>query len=107
MTGELLLISNSTLYGESYLQHCKKNIKQTLRDCKKIVFIPYARPNGMTHEAYTVMTQKVFMEMGYRLFGIHVYRNPSQAIIDADAIFVGGGNTFVLLTLLCFTNITS
>ncbi|PNX53857.1 MAG: dipeptidase E [Thermoplasmata archaeon M9B2D] len=100
MTKELLLISNSTLHGESYLQHCKKNIKQTLRDCEKIAFIPYARPSGITHEEYTVIAQKVFMEMGYRLFGVHEHRNPAHALIDADAIFIGGGNTFVLLTML-------
>ena len=100
MTKELLLISNSTLYGGSYLQHCKKNIIETLQECKKIAFIPFARPGGITHEEYTTIAQKTFKDMGYSLFGVHEHKNPAKAIIDADAIFTGGGNTFVLLTML-------
>jgi dipeptidase E len=100
MTKELLLISNSTLYGGSYLQHCKENIIETLKECKKIVFIPYARPSGITHEEYTTIAQKTFKDMGYSLFGVHEHKDPVKAIIDADAIFTGGGNTFVLLTML-------
>jgi dipeptidase E len=95
MTKELLLISNSTLYGGSYLQHCKENIIETLKECKKIVFIPYARPSGITHEEYTTIAQKTFKDMGYSLFGVHEHKDPVKAIIDADAIFTGGGNTFV------------
>ncbi len=53
MKRNLLLISNSTLYGSGYLDHCEQNIKEHLDGVKKVLFIPYARPSGKTHEAYT------------------------------------------------------
>lgn len=100
MAKKILLVSNSTLHGGSYLQHCKKNIKTLLKDCKKIAFIPYARPGGITHDEYTALARKTFNEMGFELRGVHEDNNPIQIILEADAIFTGGGNTFVLLCML-------
>jgi dipeptidase E len=105
MAKNLLLVSNSTLYGGSYLQHCKKNIQTLLNDCKKIVFIPYARPGGITHDEYTALAKKTFNEMGFELKGVHEDNDPLQAISEADAIFTGGGNTFVLLSMLYKNNL--
>jgi len=100
MTKNLLLVSNSTLHGGTYLQHCKKNIKEILETKKNVVFIPYARPSGISHDEYTKIAHDAFEDMGYQLTGIHQHNDPKKAIIDADAIFTGGGNTFVLLTML-------
>lgn len=100
MAKKILLISNSTLHGGSYLQHCQQNIKDVLNDCKNIAFIPYARPGGITYDEYTSIAQKTFAEMGFKLKGVHEENNPVQAILDADAVFTGGGNTFVLLSML-------
>ncbi|MFO7677373.1 MAG: dipeptidase PepE [Thermoplasmatota archaeon] len=100
MTKKILLVSNSTLYGGSYLQHCKKNIQEILKDCKTVAFIPYARPGGITHDEYTAFAKKTFNDIGFDLRGVHQNNNPIKTIIDADAIFTGGGNTFVLLTML-------
>ena len=101
---KLLLISNSTLHGSGYLDHCSEEITSFLKERKNIVFIPYARPNGITHDAYTKIARKRYKKMGFSLKGIHEYESPTHAVDDADAFFTGGGNTFVLLTMLYKTN---
>jgi dipeptidase E len=100
MAKNLLLVSNSTLHGGTYLEHCKENITNTVDGKENVVFIPYARPSGISHDEYTKIAQDAFKEMGFHLKGIHHHKDQKQAIIDADALFIGGGNTFVLLTML-------
>ena len=100
MARNLLLISNSTLYGSGYLDHCADNICQFLGEKNQVLFIPYARPSGITYEEYTKIAQKRFERMEYSLIGIHSFDSPIKAVQDSDAIFIGGGNTFVLLNEL-------
>lgn len=97
MTKQLLLISNSTLHGSGYLDHCADNIKTFLGKRKRVLFIPYARPGGITREEYTRIAKDRFEKMGYELAGIHEHPSPKDAVKTADALFIGGGNTFVLL----------
>ena len=97
MTRNLLLISNSTLHGSGYLDHCADEICKFLKNKKNVLFIPYARPNGMTHDEFTKVAQERFEKMGYKIKGIHKYKSPKDAVKSAEAIFIGGGNTFVLL----------
>lgn len=101
MKRKLLLISNSTLYGGGYLDHCADEIKKLFTEIKNVIFIPYARPGGITHEEYTKIAQDRFNKMGYNLTGIHEYNDPVEALDRTDALFIGGGNTFVLLKELC------
>jgi len=101
MTKKLLLISNSTLHGSRYLEHCEDQIQKFLGNTiKTVLFIPYARPGGMSHDDYTTIAEEKFLQMGYQLKGIHSYKDPIWAIEHTDAIFTGGGNTFVLLNEL-------
>lgn len=98
MARNLLLVSNSTLHGSSYLDHCEVEIKILLGNIiKSVLFVPYARPGGMTHDEYTKTARDRFEKMGYQLSGIHEYDDPIKAVEGAEAIFVGGGNTYVLL----------
>ena len=97
MPRNLLLISNSTLHGSGYLDHCADEIRKFLGDRKTVLFIPYARPSGMTHQEYTNVARERFKKMGYKLTGIHEYNSPKEAVNSAESIFIGGGNTFVLL----------
>lgn len=97
MNRNLLLVSNSTLHGSGYLDHCADEIKKFLGERKSVLFIPYARPSGMTHDEYTKIARERFEKMGYNLMGIHEYDDPKTAVKSAEAIFIGGGNTFVLL----------
>ena len=98
MKRNLLLVSNSTLHGSGYLDHCADEIKKFMGARKTILFIPFARPSGMTHDEYTKVARDRFEKIGIKLSGIHEYSDPKQAVKDAEAIFIGGGNTFVLLS---------
>lgn len=105
MIRNLLLISNSTLHGSGYLDHCEDEIRKFLKKNSNILFIPYARPSGISHTEYTKIAYNRFKKMDFELTGIQTYKNPKKAIIKAEAIFIGGGNTFVLLNDLYKKNI--
>lgn len=97
---KLLLISNSTNAGEAYLEYPKNNIKEFLgTSVKTVLFIPYA---GVTisFDEYTERVRNRFGEIGYKIISIHECSNPVKAIEDAEAIVVGGGNTFQLIKLI-------
>lgn len=98
MSRNLLLVSNSTLHGSGYLDHCEGEIKKLLgNNIQSVLFVPYARPSGMTHDEYTKIAQSRFKKMGYQLSGIHEHDDPVKAVENAEALFIGGGNTYVLL----------
>ena len=92
---KLLLISNSTNAGEPYLQYPMAEIAQTLRGIKEIVFIPYAAVT-FPYAEYERRVQARFDELGIRVRSIHQSPNPRMMIRHAEAICVGGGNTFAL-----------
>jgi dipeptidase E len=96
-TQRVLLISNSTLYGSGYLDHAESEIRDFLGDTGRVLFVPYALYD---RDAYGSMAQKRFKVMGYEMDSIHTGTDPKQAVNDADAIFIGGGNTFRLLKAL-------
>jgi dipeptidase E len=98
MQRNLLLISNSTLHGSGYLDHCETAIREFLGKCNSVIFIPFAQPGGISYDAYAKIAYERFSKMDYALSGIHKTDDMKQAIREADAIFIGGGNTFVLLT---------
>jgi len=100
MTRNLLLISNSTLHGSGYLDHCEASIREFLGDRKTVIFVPFARPGGISHDGYTKIARERFAKMGCELSGIHETVDMKAAVRNADAIFIGGGNTFILLTNL-------
>ena len=90
----LLLISNSTLHGSGYLDHAEAEIKNFLGDAMKVLFVPFALYD---RDEYSARAQKRFQIMGHELTSIHNAANPQQALSEADAVFIGGGNTFRLL----------
>ncbi|NJW54506.1 dipeptidase PepE, partial [Salinimicrobium sp. CDJ15-91] len=75
-------------------------LKIHFSDCKEILFIPYARPGGISHDEYNQNAQKAFEKAGLQIKGIHQFENPSEAIKQAQGIFTGGGNTFLLVQQL-------
>jgi dipeptidase E len=105
MKKRLLLISNSTNYGEEYLGWPKNYIKEFLdkKGIKRVLFIPYAgialSYDGIeaSYDAYEQKVNTVFNDFGFEFYSIHHDHDPAQAIRDALAIAVGGGNTFHLV----------
>jgi dipeptidase E len=93
----LLLISNSTLFGRGYLDHAEEEIRELMGAKTRIAFIAYALHD---RRAYAQKAEERFREMGLSLTSTHDLSNPARAIDEADAVFIGGGNTFRLLTAL-------
>ncbi len=92
---KLLLISNSTNAGEEYLKYPIGAIAEHLQGIKEIVFVPYAAVTFSFAE-YERKVQARFDEIGIKVRSLHRAKNPVQMIRKADAICVGGGNTFAL-----------
>ena len=104
-TKKLLLLSNSTNPGEPYLQYPQAHIKNFLGPgIDKVLFIPYAGV-GITYDDYNSRSAVPFAEMGYTLEGIHTHPDPVVALEQAEAVAVGGGNTFALLHALYHHNL--
>ena len=101
----LLLISNSTNAGEEYLDYPKNNIKEFLGSQKiQALFIPYA---GVTFsfDQYEAKVKQRFNEIGHDIVSIHHFDNPVEAVNNAQAIVIGGGNTWHLTRLLHDNNL--
>lgn len=94
----LLLISNSTNAGEAYLDYPKYNIKEFLEvsNVKKVMFVPYAAVT-FSYDEYQAKVANRFSEIGVEVDSVHHYANQAEAIKNAEAVVVGGGNTFHLL----------
>lgn len=96
----ILLLSTSTLHGGEYLAYAQEVIREHLRGVERLTFIPFARPSLVSHDEYTRRASAFFSGMGINVAGLHEAPDPKAAIEQADAVFTGGGNTFVLLKSL-------
>lgn len=90
------MISNSTNAGEEYLKYPIAQIGEHLKGIREIVFVPYAAVT-FSYTEYENKVQQRFNEIGVKVRSIHRTRNPRKAILEAEAICVGGGNTFALI----------
>lgn len=101
----VIIASTSTIHGSSYLDYLLEELKEHFKSADEILFIPYARPGGISHDDYTETASKAFKALGKSVRGIHEFKNPKDAIANSQGIFVGGGNTFVLVNQL-YKNVT-
>ncbi len=90
---ELLLFSNSTLHGRGYLEHATEVLHDYLQGVESLVFVPFALAD---HQGYTAKVDGALARYGARVTGLHTAEDPVGLLRQADAIFVGGGNTFRL-----------
>jgi len=102
----LLLISNSTQHGGGYLDHCEAEIRAFLGNVgpgrigapvERVLFVPFALAD---RDGYAATARERFTRMGFELDSVHRAQDAVQAVRQAQAIFVGGGNTFRLLDRL-------
>jgi dipeptidase E len=97
---KLLLISNSTNAGEPFLEYPKLQIKDFLgKEIKRVLFIPYAAVS-LSYDSFAEKVRERFSEISLGVDPVHVHKNPAAAVESAEAIVVGGGNTFHLLKLI-------
>ena len=102
----LLLASTSTVHGAGYLAYFRNAWTQHFSNLNgPVVFIPYARPGGISWDEYTAIARKAFVAEGIELKGIHEFDSPEEACQAAGGFFTGGGNTFVLLKTLQDLNV--
>lgn len=95
----LLLLSNSTNYGEPYMKWCSSIISNFVNDNSSVVFIPYAAV-GFSYNDYTDKVNQALSSYNIKVHNLDDFDDKIQALQDATAIFVGGGNTFHLLKSL-------
>ena len=93
----LLLISSSRVHGSGYLGHCAEEVQDLLSGCRRVLFVPWAMAD---HEGYAATARERFEELGFALDSLHEAADPKAAVSEAEAVFIGGGNTFRLLTEL-------
>jgi dipeptidase E len=97
---KLIIASTSTIHGSGYLEYLLPTLAVFFADVKNLLFIPYARPGGISYDDYTKSVQKAFAKIEIEVKGIHEFKNAKEAIQNAEAIFTGGGNTFELVNQL-------
>lgn len=96
----IIIASTSTVHGSDFLEYLLNELDVHFENTDEITFVPYARPGGVTHELYTDRVKAVFNKIGKTVKGLHEFKNPIEAITNSNGIFVGGGNTFVLVNQL-------
>ncbi len=100
----MILASTSTLFGSAYLAYLMNQLEILYKDCNEIVFIPFARPGGISHEEYTQIAAKPFKKLGKKITGVINPEDCAAQIKNTEGIFTGGGNTFLLVYMLYKTN---
>jgi dipeptidase E len=90
----ILLLSTSTVFGGEYLAYAESEVRDFLASVSRVLFVPFALHN---HNAYAGRVRKRFTAMGIELESLHQAAQTQVAVRNAEAIFIGGGNTFRLL----------
>lgn len=94
---ELLLLSSSIKHGTGFLEHAKSAVAELLAGRERLLFVPFAKRD---HDGYTATVQSAVAPLGITVDGIHQADDPVAAVREAQAVFIGGGNTFRLLSTL-------
>ena len=102
---KLIIASTSTLHGGKYLDYLLPVLEQHFAVCDEVLFIPYARPGGISHDDYTALVRLAFSKINKNVTGLHEFENPIKAIQQAQGLFTGGGNTFLLVSQLYENNV--
>lgn len=97
---KLIIASTSTVHGSGYLEYILPEISELYKNTSQILFVPFARPGGITHDAYTQIAQNAFQKINKHVVGLHTFKDKEEAINSSKGIFIGGGNTFVLVNEL-------
>jgi len=97
---KLIIASTSTIHGSGYLEYLLPTLKEHFKNCTEIIFIPFARPSGITHDEYTSIAKKAFATININVKGLHEFEDYTNALKNAQGIFTGGGNTFLLVSQL-------
>jgi dipeptidase E len=92
-----LLLSNSTTFGAGYLDHAMEAILDFLGPVRQLLFVPFALRD---RAGYAAKARERFAAVGVEVVELTLDPAASRAVGAAEAVFVGGGNTFRLLDTL-------
>src|SRR3954464_11333885 len=93
---ELLLLSNSTNYGTEMFSHAADQFIELAGD-STVTFVPFALADW---DDYTARVSRALHRLGIHVESAHRAASPAAAILEAEVVLVGGGNTFRLLDSL-------
>ncbi|WP_160137364.1 dipeptidase PepE [Chryseobacterium sp. c4a] len=96
----IILASTSTLFGGEYLEYLREELIQLYTGVDEIVFVPFARPGGISHDEYTAKARSFFETINIKVKGLHEFEDKIEALHQAKGFFTGGGNTFLLVKTL-------
>ena len=97
---KMILASTSTIHGSGYLEYLNPTLEAHFKEVETVTFIPFARPGGISYDRYTEVASIAFAKINKKVIGIHTAKNRKEALLNGEAIFIGGGNTFELLNQL-------
>src|SRR5258707_15328434 len=93
----ILLLSSSTIFGSGYLDYAENEIRDFFGKITRVLFVPFALHD---RDAYAATARARFARLGYQVGSLHQASDMHAAMKTAEAIFIGGGNTFRLLKTL-------
>lgn len=93
----LLLLSNGTPPGGELFDHAWTALAEVLNGARRMAFVPFARAD---HDTYARVIAAALAPLGVEVVGAHEAPGPREVLSSADALFVGGGNSFRLLDAL-------
>lgn len=96
----IILASTSTIFGGEYLEYLREELIQLYKGIDEIIFVPFARPGGISHDDYTAKARSFFETINIKVRGLHEFDNKTEALHNAQGYFTGGGNTFLLVKTL-------
>ncbi|WP_299255130.1 dipeptidase PepE [uncultured Aquimarina sp.] len=100
-----LIASTSTIHGSGPLEYLSEALIELFTNSDEILFIPYARPGGISLDEYTIGVNNIFKKINKKILGIHMFSNTVEAFKNTQGIFTGGGNTFLLVDQLYRNNV--
>ncbi len=95
-----IIASTSTIHGSGPLDYLLDSLVELFKESEQLLFIPYARPGGISHDEYTIGVNTIFKKINKRVLGIHMFSDITEALKNTQGIFTGGGNTFLLVDQL-------
>ena len=101
---KIIIASTSTLYNGDYLDYLLPELQIHFKEVKELIFIPFARPGGISYDEYTAKVSSFFANFNIQVKGIHEFENPKQAIAMHKQYLLEAA--IHLFWLICFMNMT-
>ena len=99
----MIIASTSTVHGSSYLAYLTPILKDHFKGVKELLFIPYARPGGISYDEYTAIANSAFSKLNIHVKGIHEFEDPKEAYkgFGSSGMVKTNEKGTVTFTILC------